>query len=165
MQDSRDDASEFSTFAPERKLNRVNKDLVERLTEFVEKSLASKLDGIERLIEKNNRNLAQASRDFKKIEDVVTSYQKSNKSQCLSDEIRLLFALARSERLDLVGKVANIDQANKAVRRTPLPSRSRSPIVNQYNHQPVSFSTAKKSKPQGAVTAQTARVIFLLNQG
>jgi hypothetical protein len=129
MQDSADDCDAYHTFDPTRSQTTINKNMVQKLMALIENSLSSKLDAIETLIAKNNRNLARATQDFKKIEDVVTTFQRSNKSQCLSDEIRLLFALARSDRLDLVGKVASIDQAMKASQRTPAPSRSRSPMV------------------------------------
>ena len=128
-----DSCDGFHTFDPTASQATINMVVVDKLMALIETSLASKLDAIETLIGKNKRNLAKASHDFKKIEDIVTTYQKSNKSQCLSDEIRLLFALARNDRLDLVGKVANIDQAKKASQRTPAPSRSRSPIVPSCN--------------------------------
>ena len=124
-----DEETAYATFDPTRHRASQEASVVMKLMDFVEASLAARLDSVEGLISKNKRELAKVQQELTKSEKVVNAYSNSANTNRLSDEIRLLFALARTDRLDLVGKVSTTSQPKPVAPRTPLASRSRSPIV------------------------------------
>jgi hypothetical protein len=111
--------------------------LVQRLINFIEQTMDAKLDGIEGLIRKNNRHMQFIKEDHKKCSSIINSYSKSKETNLISDDIRLYFALAKHNKMDLLGKVKTVKDLNAHLSRSPsrpndrsrTPEKSRTPQV------------------------------------
>lgn len=113
--------------------NRPNPLMVDRLMSFVEQSLHLKLNAVESLVEKNKANLAKVKEDHRKLAETVSSLTAGAHSKSITEDIRLFFALARNDRLDLVGRVSTVEQ----LAPKPTPNKSRSPIATPRAKTPV----------------------------
>jgi hypothetical protein len=125
-----EEAQEYATFDPTKHKSTQGNKVVIRLMDIIEESLAARLNAVDNLISKNRRELAKVKTDIEKTEKVVDAVSKSCSSNKLTDEIRLLFALARTDRLDLVGKVSNTSYIKPLVSKSPQISRTKTPNVN-----------------------------------
>ena len=111
------------------------KAIINKLMHFVEQSLDTRLSNIERLMEKNKKGLSKAKTEFSKIETIVNIYSESRQSNKISDEIRLFFALARNERLDVISSSNNMEQLRSRSKKA-VSHLSRSPgLPSSYNSQ------------------------------
>jgi predicted nucleic acid-binding Zn-ribbon protein len=111
--------------------SRLNKALVTKLMDYVEQSLQQKIRAVETLIARNKLNLSRVEQECKKAEDRVTAISKSKQSKSLTEDIRLLFALAKQDRLDLVGKVKDVSHLERVQKsRSRTPNRQKTPTVD-----------------------------------
>jgi hypothetical protein len=83
--------------------NKLNMQLVERMLNFVEARLESKLSGLEKLISRNVKNLRTAKAEVNRIEKLTEiAHDKELKITLVSDDIRFFFHLAKKKQLDIL---------------------------------------------------------------
>lgn len=104
----------------EPKKPKYNMKMIEKIIGFIERSLNSKITSIEKLVKKNKKNLKKVSKDHDKLSKILKSYYKSLKSNRVSDDIKLYFALMRGNKLHLAEKTKDTKQLSKIARsKTP----------------------------------------------
>lgn len=77
--------------------------IVARIMDCVEKNMEMKIKRLEKLVRKNKRNLAKATKDHDKVSSIITTYFNRTQTKSISDDIRLYFALAKGDKLHLAG--------------------------------------------------------------
>ena len=112
------DETKYSTFDPQKGLRKTyDIHVVNKLIDFVEESLQNKLSVLGKLIHKNNQSVRTTRQQIDQLHATVASMQKPNApNKTLTDDIRMFFALARTDQLDLVGR----NKADRALQNTNL---------------------------------------------
>ena len=120
--------------------------LVERVMTFVEQSLHLRLNALESLVEKNKASLSGAKDDHRKLTEEVSRMTNSTQSKSITEDIRMLFAIARNDKSDLAARAGKIT-SRVPVMNTYKEEKCRSPLVSTRARTPPSFiSTTASTK-------------------
>ena len=80
-----------------------NKEFIERIMNYVTSRLTTKITNVEKMINRNVKNLKHCKQEVSKLEKITESAkQRELKITLVSDDIKFFFQLARNKQLDLI---------------------------------------------------------------
>lgn len=143
----------------------IDRDILEKLMLYIENTLDSKLNSIEKLIDKNKSNLSKAKKKFLLAERKLMNYKReSSGSSLISDDIKFFFNLVKSKPKDKVIKGVFVKDGRPSPRfggysRPPVAGKSRSRSIRGIS-QPKRRRKDKAHLRDNDSSSLETRVIF-----